>query len=396
MKRTTHIIHHPYVPPEGFEAPAPGVFKASTVFFPNIQATRERTWMDKSSYTYGLHGTPTTMLLEERIAHLEGGAYCVLAPSGLAAIAIVDLALLKVGDHLLLPDNVYGPSRETAHGLLSKLGVSYSLYDPMNPDSLRAAMKKETKLVWLEAPGSVTMEFPPLDELVKISREAGVLSALDNTWAAGLAFCGFDLGQDAQGNGLAADIVMQALTKYPSGGGDVLMGSVVTRDVKLHRLMQNALMYTGIGVSANDAEFILRSLPTICLRYRQQYELALELAQWCETCEEFSAVLFPALCQSPGHNNWQRLTNGTGAGLFSVVLDERYTPEQADRFVNALKLFKIGYSWGGAVSLVMSYDLAQMRSTPVWKGALIRFSMGFEYVDDLKADIKQALAQLKV
>lgn len=394
MKSDTGLIHDPYTPPKGFEAPMPGVFKASTVFFPNVKAMRERRWMDKSSYTYGLHGTPTTYALEERIAHLEGGRYCALTPSGLAAIALVDLALLHTGDHLLLPDNVYGPSRETAEGLLKKMGITYALYDPMQPASLRAALTPNTKLVWLEAPGSVTMEFPPLDELAQIAHEARALTALDNTWAAGLALCGFELGEDTHGNAIGVDIVMQALTKYPSGGGDVLMGSVVTRDPSLHRMLQRAHMHMGIGVSGNDAETLLRSLPTLSLRYKAQFEQARSLAQWCEKRTEFSAVLYPALAKCPGYAHWKRLCGDCGAGLFSVILDERYALEQVDRFVDALRLFKIGYSWGGPISLVMPYDLRDMRDEPTYKGILVRFSLGFEAQEDLRDDLAQALAKL--
>ena len=159
---STELIHHPYQPPAGFEAPQPAVHKASTVIFPDVAAMRARDWRDKSGYTYGLHGTPTTFTLEERIATLEGGRHCVLVPSGLAAIALVDLALLQQGDEVLLPDNVYGPSRELARHELARWGITHRLYDPMDAAALAAMIGPRTKLVWLEAPGSVTMEFPDL------------------------------------------------------------------------------------------------------------------------------------------------------------------------------------------------------------------------------------------
>ena len=201
--------------------------KASTVFFPNVAAMRERQWMDKSAYTYGLHGTPTTFTLEERIATLEGGLQCLLAPSGLAALALVNLGLLKTGDEVLLPDNAYGPGKDLAAGELRQFGITHQVYDPMKPADLADRVTPRTRLVWLEAAGSVTLEFPDLLAQARLCRELGVLSALDNTWGAGLAFNPFNL----DGRGLAVDISVQALTKYPSGGGDVLMGSVVTRDV---------------------------------------------------------------------------------------------------------------------------------------------------------------------
>ena len=227
---TTELVHHPYVPPAGFGAVSPGVYKASTVTFANVSALRSRSWKSREGYTYGLHGTPTTFTLEERLATLEGGRHCVLAPSGLAAITMVDAALLRQGDEVLLPDNVYGPSKELARTLLADWGIAHRLYDPLDASGLAAMIGPRTRLVWLEAPGSVTMEFPDLGRLVAAARDRGVTTALDNTWGAGVAFRAFDFG---------VDIVMHALTKYPSGGADVLMGSVVTRDEALHhRILQ--------------------------------------------------------------------------------------------------------------------------------------------------------------
>jgi len=170
--KTTGLIHHPYVPPEGFEAPLPGVYKASTVFFPNVAAMRSREWKDKTAYTYGLHGTPTSYLLEERIATLEGGAQCLLVPSGLAAIATVALSLLQSGDEVLIPDNAYGPNKALAEGELKGWGITHQIYDPMDPQDLARRIGPRTRLVWLEAAGSVTLEFPDLPELVRVCRAA--------------------------------------------------------------------------------------------------------------------------------------------------------------------------------------------------------------------------------
>ena len=241
----TGLIHHPDQPPASWEAVPPGVFKASTVIFPDTQALRSRTYTAKTGYTYGLRGTPTTYLLEERLAALEGGKFCILSPSGLAAITNVNLGLLQQGDELLLPANVYGPSNDMAVNVLSRWGITHQFYDPMDPPDLAAKIGPRTKLVWVEAPGSVTMEFPDLPALVAAAKAGGasqgVTVALDNTWGAGLAFRAFDLG---------IDIVMQALTKYPSGGADVLMGSVVTRDEALHLKMLKLHGQLGIGVAA--------------------------------------------------------------------------------------------------------------------------------------------------
>ncbi|MES2718086.1 MAG: PLP-dependent transferase [Pseudomonadota bacterium] len=381
----TSLLHHPYQAPASWDAVPPGVFKASTVIFPDTQALRSRTYTAKTGYTYGLRGTPTTYLLEERLATLEGGRFCILSPSGLAAITNVNLGLLRQGDELLLPANVYGPSNDMAVNVLSRWGITHQFYDPMDPADLAARISPATRLVWLEAPGSVTMEFPDLPALVAAAKSRGVLVALDNTWGAGLAFRAFDLG---------VDIVMQALTKYPSGGADVLMGSVVTCDEALHLKLLKLHGQLGLGVAANDAEFILKGLPTMALRYHAHDQAARRLATWLGTQPAVRQVLHPALAGSPGHAHWAASCQAA-AGLFSVLLDPALKPAQVDRFVDALRLFKIGYSWGGPVSLVVPYDLDGMRSDrSALPGHLVRFSIGLEAVADLQADLAQALATL--
>jgi cystathionine beta-lyase len=395
-KPVTDLIHHPYAPPGGFAAPQPGVFKASTVIFPNVAALRARDWKNKDGYTYGLHGTPTTFMLEERIATLEGGKHCLLAPSGLAAISNVAMALLQAGDQVLIPDNAYGPNKALAQAELRAWGIGHEFYDAMNPADLRARIGPTTRLVWLEAPGSVTMEFPDLPELARICRAAGVTSALDNTWGAGLAFDAFDLG-----GGAGVDVSVHALTKYPSGGGDVLMGAVVTRDDALHLKLKLTHMRVGFGVGANDVEALLRSLPSLPLRYRAHDVTGRELARWLQARPEVAQLLHPAFEGSPGHSHWRALCGGrdAAAGLFSVVFHERYPSAQVDAFCDALELFKLGYSWGGPISLVVPYDIRSMRSAQLggWphKGTLVRFSAGLEAVEDLRADLEQALAALR-
>ncbi|MET4580213.1 PLP-dependent transferase [Ottowia thiooxydans] len=397
MERSTDLIHHPYSPPDGFVAPQPGVFKASTVIFPSVAAMRTRDWKSKSGYTYGLHGTPTSFVLEARIAALEGGLQCVLVPSGLAAIANVAFALLKSGDEVLIPDNAYGPNKALAEGELAAFGITHQYYDPMSVADLAARINGRTKLVWLEAAGSVTMEFPDLIEQVRLCKARGVISALDNTWGAGLAFNAFDL--DGQGTGV--DISAHALTKYPSGGGDVLMGSVTTRNEALHLKIKLTHMRLGLGVGANDVEAILRALPSIGLRYRAQDQAGRALALWCVDQPQFAQVLHPALEGSPGNAYWQQVCGaadkadtGASAGLFSVMVDQRYSSQQVDKFCDSLKLFKLGFSWGGPISLVMPYEVEQMRGTRpahLTAGTLVRFSVGLENVADLRSDLTQAL-----
>ncbi len=384
----TALIHHGYTPPGGFAAVQPAVHKASTVIFANTQALHARQWKDKTGYTYGLHGTPTTFTLEERIATLEGGLQTLLLPSGLAAIALVGTALLRAGDEVLIPDNAYGPNKELARGELARWGITHRFYDAMDPSSLEAVLSPATKLVWLEAAGSVTMEFPDLSALIRLVHSRGALIALDNTWGAGIAFNAFEVEA-----GLGVDISVHALTKYPSGGADVMMGSVTTCDEPLHLRLKATHMRMGWGVGANDAELLLRSLPTLSLRYHAQDAVGRQLAGWWSARPEVVQVLHPALAGSPGHAAWQRLCTAS-AGLFSVVFDDRYSAAQVHAFVDALRLFKIGYSWAGPVSLVVPYQLSAMRSQPAWAGTLIRFSIGLESVADLIADCEQALAAL--
>jgi cystathionine beta-lyase len=398
---TTELIHHPYKPPEGFEAPQAGVFKASTVFFNSVADMRERyrSVTDNDTYTYGLRGTPTTYLLEERLCALEGGSHCLLSPSGLAAVAVTSLSLLKSGDEVLIPDNAYGPNKTLAEGELKDWGITHQIYDPLDPLDLEAQISSRTKLVWVEAAGSVTMEFPDLVALLRICKRRGVKVALDNTWGAGLAFKPFDLLPETE-PGFGVDISVHALTKYPSGGGDVLMGSVITRERSLHAQLKRTHMRLGMGVAANDVELVLRSLPSMALRYRAHDEGARTLATWCQSQPEFVQVLHPALPDSPGYAHWQALClNGFGgaAGLFSVMLDARFTQAQTDAFCDALKLFRIGYSWGGSTSLVIPYELKTMRKewpTHLAHGTLVRFSLGLEDVADLQADLAQALKVL--
>ena len=387
----TALIHHPYKPPAGFEAVPPAIHRASTVIFPNVAALRTRDWKHKTGYTYGLHGTPTTFLLEERIATLEGGQYCTLVPSGLAAVTLVGMALLKAGDELLIPDNAYGPNKAFANGELAAWGITHQFYDPMNPADLAAKLNLKTRLVWLEAPGSITLEFPDLPALVSRVKahtdchRQGIVTALDNTWGAGIAFNAFALG---------ADISAHALTKYPSGGADVLMGSVVTQNEALHHLIHFCHMRLGFGVAGDDVELVLRGLNSMALRYAAQDSTTRAVATWMQGQPHVAAVLHPALPDSPGHEIFKRDCSAA-ACLFSVVFKAEFAQTQIDRFCDSLKLFKLGYSWAGPMSLCAPYDIPAIRTTN-WphKGGLVRFSVGLEAVADLQNDLAQALAMM--
>nr|MBV0879048.1 cystathionine beta-lyase [Noviherbaspirillum sp. L7-7A] len=380
----TRLIHHDYRAPDGFAAFPTAIHHASTVLFKDVAALRSRNWQDKTGYTYGLHGTPTTFTLEARLAAIEGGSHCVLAPSGLAAIAMVDLALLRTGDDVLLPDNVYNPSRELGNWLGKDFGISARYYDPMIGAGIAALIQPNTRLIWTEAPGSVSMEVPDIPSICQAAHAAGALVAIDNTWSAGIAFAAFDHG---------VDIVMQALTKYQSGGSDVLMGAVICRDKALHQRLETAHMRLGYGVGADDAYLVSRGLATMKLRFDAHDRGARQLAAWLRARPEVSRVLHPAFPDCPGHAHWKRDFTGAG-GLFSVIFDERYSEAQTDRFIDSLRLFKIGYSWGGANSLCVPYRMQGMRQGWQAKGQLLRFNVGLEDPADLIADIEQAMKAL--
>lgn len=386
----TSLIHSDYQAPDGFGALPIAIHHASTVLFKDVAAMRSRNWQDKNAYTYGLHGTPTTFTLEARLAEIEGGQHCLLAPSGLAAIAMVDFALLKTGDDVLIPDNVYNPNRELGRWLAQDFGITTRFYDPLIGAGIAELIQPNTRLVWTEAPGSVSMEVPDIPAICRVVQErraAGqeIRVALDNTWSAGVAFRAFDHG---------VDIVMHALTKYQSGGSDVLMGAVITRDKDLIHRLEMAHMRIGFGVGADDAYLVLRGLPTMKLRFDAHDAGARRVATWLKERPEIARVLHPALPDCPGHEIWQRDFTGAG-GLFSVVFDERYSEAQTDRFVDSLKLFKIGFSWGGAHSLCVPYRIQTMRRNWLDRGQLVRFNVGLEDPDDLIADIEQALATLQ-
>ena len=391
---STRQIHHGYVPPAGFDAVAPGVFRASTVLFESVEAQRTANWVDKSAYTYGLHGTPTSFTLEARLATLEGGTHAILVPSGLAAIALVDQALLSSGDTVLIPDNAYFPNKNVAAHELARWGIAHRFYDPMDVASLRVALGDDVKLVWIEPPGSVTLEFPDLRGLVRTVRTHAprAVVGLDNTWGSGIAFDAFDLEPGAE-PALGADLTVHALTKYPSGGADLMMGSVVTRSQPLYERIALTHSRLGLGVGPNDVELVLRGLPTIALRYAAQDAATRRIAQWALGRREIVRVLHPATPGSPGHEHWAAHCR-SAAGLVTLEFDPAIAAERVDGFVDGLRLFGIGWSWAGPMSLAVPYRAGSARVGSGYRGTMVRLSIGLEDVDDLIRDLEAGLAKL--
>ncbi|CAH2803626.1 MAG: Cystathionine beta-lyase (EC [Candidatus Burkholderia crenata] len=352
----TRIVHPEDQLTPGFDSFSMPVTRASTVVFPNLTAMRAVVWSDDSQWRYGLHATPTSLALAQRLAVIEGGKHSLLQPSGLSAISNVYFGLVKAGDHVMIPDNAYSPNREHADWLVADFGLEVTYYDPLIGAGIDALIRPNTKLIWLEAPGSVTMEVQDVPAITKVARARKILTAIDNTYSAGLAFKPFDHG---------VDISVQALTKYQSGASDILMGATITADKAVHMRLKSARMRMGIGVSSDDCSLVLRSLPSMQIRFEAHDRTALALAHWLKAWPEIAAVLHPALADCPGHEFFKRDFTGAG-GLFSVVFDKRYSPAQIDIFVEALENFTIGWSWGGANSLAMLYDIKSMRTAGVW------------------------------
>lgn len=388
----TELIHAPRKAPQYISTVQPPLFRASTIIFENTDALFNRHWTDDYDYSYGTHGTPTTFTLGDSIAQIEGGEYCLLAPSGLSAINLVNSCFLAHGDEVWVADNIYGPNMEHLRNLETRYGITIKVYNAIDVDSFQPTDK--AKLIWLEAAGSVTLEFPNLVGLVNKAKQANVLTALDNTWGAGLAFNAFNFSDQH----LSVDLTVHALTKYPSGGGDILMGSVVTRDKNLHHKLFRMHAIQGISISGDDAAQVQRSLASMQVRYQHQSQSTLKLLDWLKQQKEFVQVLHPADESSAGHDYWKEIcSTGQSAGLVSVIFKPEYTLADIRKFCDALELFKLGFSWGGPVSLVMLYNLKDMRileHAHLQPGLLVRFCIGLEHPNDLIQDIENALKQL--
>ncbi len=373
----TRLAHCGYDPSDYHGFVNPPVVHASTVLFPNAAAMSART----QKYTYGTHGTTTTDALCAAIDELEGSAATILVPSGLAAVTVPLLAFLEAGDHALIVDSVYFPTRRFANGMLKSLGVSVDYYDPAVGAGIAALMKPNTKVVFTESPGSNTFEMQDIPAIAKAAHERGAVVMMDNTWATPLFFKPLDHG---------VDISIHAATKYPSGHSDVLMGSVSANAGCAARL-KNANMELGLCVGGDDAYQILRGLRTMGVRLERHQQSALRLAEQLETDPRISQVLHPALPSFPGHELWKRDFCGS-SGIFSIVLKEPAT-RAAFAFLDALRIFGLGYSWGGYESLAVHVSIADRTlAKGGYPGPIIRLQIGLEDVADLSADIDRGLA----
>lgn len=367
------------------------VHRASTVLFDSLAqaeaAGRAVGQGERHATTYGTVGTPTTMALMDALAEVEGGGHPVraaLMPSGLAAITTTLLAILVPGDHLLVTDSAYGPTRVFCDGLLARMGVETSYYDPAIGAGIASQIRPNTRLIWLESPGSYTFEVQDVPAICALARERGVLTMIDNTWASPVFARPFDWG---------VDLSMLALTKYWGGHSDLLMGAVVANEALWPRIWA-ATRQLGQCASGDDAYLVLRGLRTVEVRMRRHQENGLEVAHWLQRREEVESVLHPALFSHPQHALWRRDFSGA-SGLFSFSLEPGLFGDEARlrAAIAALcerrKHFAIGYSWGGFESLIMPAQIGHLRSVRPWAGGpLVRLHVGLEDPRSLIADLQ--------
>lgn len=366
---------------KGFVNPA--VFHGSTVLYP----TAEDLHAHRAEYTYGRHGSPTTRALQDVMMALEGPqcAGVGIAPSGLAAISTTLLSVTKAGDHLLVCDNVYRPSRNFCNGVLARYGVETTYFDPQIGAGIDKLFKPNTKAVLVEAPGSQTFEMPDIPAIAEVAHARGALVIDDNTWATPLLHRSLELG---------VDISMQAATKYIGGHSDIMFGTI-SANAKAWPMVAETIRLLGVCAGPDDVFLALRGARTLAVRLAQHHRSGLEMARWLAARPEVARVLHPGLESDPGHAIWKRDFTGA-SGLFSIVL--KPVPQQAvDALLDAVTLFGMGFSWGGFESLVIPFDCAGYRTATEWSpgGPALRLHIGLENVDDLKADLNRGFAALK-
>src|SRR5579885_94741 len=360
----------------------PAVYHASTVLYP----TAEDQVAHRSRYQYGRRGTPTSEALEDALRALEGEACAgvALMPSGLAAISTALLAVAGAGDHILVTDSVYRPTRNFGDGLFRRMGVETTYYDPLIGAGIARLIKANTKAVFVEAPGSQSFEMQDVPAIAKAAHDKGAVVLMDNTWATPLYFRALDKG---------VDLSIQAGTKYIGGHSDIMFGCVAANAATLPAL-KAAMNYLGLCVGPDDMFLALRGLRTLAVRLARHYDSGLTVARWLEKRPEVARVLHPGLESDPGHGLWARDFSGA-SGLFSVVL-KPMAEKAVYAFMNELQLFGMGFSWGGFESLVILFDCTEYRTATKWApgGPTLRFHVGLEDTGDLIADLERGFAAM--
>jgi cystathionine beta-lyase len=382
----TKLIHSDAKIPEGFRSLAVGVQRGSTVLFNDAASVKDDWDQYEVGYTYGLYGTPTTLELAARICELEGGFRTLITPGGQCAISLINLAFLKAGDHVLIPESVYTPNRKFAVHVLRRFGVEVGFYPPEAGTGIESFFRENTRLVWCESPGSITLEVQDVPGIAAAAHRAGAMVVIDNTWSAGVYFDAF--AHDV-------DVTMQALTKYVGGHSDLLLGSITTRDIAAWRQLGATHQLVGCAASPDDCSLALRGLKSLAVRLKAIEGAALQLANWLRERPEIEIVLHPALPTCPGHEFWKRDFTGS-SGVFSIVFQPWYSKAQIQEFVDKLEFFEIGYSWAGVTSLAVAYDFHGTPGRPHYGHRIVRLNIGLEDVSDLKDDLSQGLDALAI
>lgn len=378
MEDMSRCVIKPEISHKGFASLSMPTYRASTIVFSDMEEYAKRGERGLDGYSYGLHGTPTTKTLEAQISSLHRGEATVLLPSGQCAIAVIMLSVLMPGDKVLIPDSSYPPVTGFCKNYLKPRGIDYAVYDPSIAEEIEELIDAQTKLVWLESPGSTTMEVQDFSTIARIAHEKGALVGCDNTWATPLLFKPLDHG---------ADFVMEALTKYISGHSDLLMGSVTVRDQKLRQGMRDVMRMMGIGIAPDEAALVLRGIETLAVRLRHAGRVGEEFAQALDEIFPAGSVLHPALPSCPGNRFYKRDFAGA-SGVFSIMIPAQYE-DKVDHALTGLKFFSIGASWGGTRSLVAPMSVAGSRvNENVHQGTILRLSIGLEEPADLWSDIE--------
>jgi cystathionine beta-lyase len=385
MKPETRLVHAARDPGRNFGVVNPPIYRASTIIYPTMADFDGRASRRYTSFSYGLAGTPTTLALAEAVAELSGGARSVIVSSGLAAVTQALTAFLKAGDHLLVPDCTYGPTRAFATNVLTRFGVEVTFYDPLVAGGIASELRPNTRVVYCESPGTATFEVQDVPAIAAAAHARGAIVILDNTWATPMFFRAFEHG---------VDVEVQAGTKFLAGHSDLLVGAITTRDEDLFRVVKDGVLVFGDGVAPDVAYETLRGMRTLAVRLRHHEQSALAVARWLEARPEVARVLHPALPKDPGHATWKRDFLGSSS-LFGVLLHTSHEPAIA-AMVDGLQLFKIGASFGGFESLITSPRPESNRTVRPWKpeGFLLRVHVGLEAVEDLIADLEAGFGRL--
>lgn len=380
LNPATKVVHSGRKPHDCYGFVNPPVYRGSTVLFPTV----EKLWKRDQEFTYGRSSTPTVKALEEAIAEVEGGVATALAASGYQAVSMAIFAFVESGDHILVADSVYQPTRKFCDHLLSKLGVETTYYDPLVGEKIEALLRPNTRIIFTESPGSQTFEVQDIPAIARVAKKRDLWLLLDNTWASPLYFKPFEHG---------VDVSIQAATKYIVGHADAMLGAV-TSNARAARHIARAKELLGICPGSEETYLGMRGLRTLATRLAQHQRSALDMARWLEGRPEVARVLHPGLPSHPQHDLWKRDFVGA-SGLFSVILKPVEKPALA-AMLDGLKLFGMGFSWGGYESLVIPFDPTGYRSATRWEaeGPALRFHIGLEDIDDLKADLEAGFQRL--